>query len=161
MQGEETMSIHEAEGHGSMTAEELWEESGLTGSYEAWAFSEAPDKLAGLVLKGIKTATCSSYDVCLVRNEPLPKEGDLSVILDSRGKAVCIIRTVKAYVTSFDMVSEEHAYREGEGDRSLRYWRMVHREFLIKELAPFGIAFDGRTKVICEEFVVVYPRAGA
>ena len=32
-----------------MTAEELWDESGLTGEYEAWAFGGAPDKLTGLV----------------------------------------------------------------------------------------------------------------
>ena len=43
-----------------MTAEELWKSSGLTGTYEAWPFGEAPDKLAGLVAQGIKTATCSA-----------------------------------------------------------------------------------------------------
>ena len=47
-----------------MTAEELWRCSGLTGEYEAWAFGEAPDKLASLVKGGIKTATCSAYDLC-------------------------------------------------------------------------------------------------
>ena len=30
-------------------------------------------------------------------------------------------------------VSEEHAYKEGEGDRSLAYWRAVHEEFFTKE----------------------------
>ena len=46
-----------------MTAEELWMQSGLTGKYEAWSFGEAPDKLASLVKDGIKTATCSAYDL--------------------------------------------------------------------------------------------------
>ena len=46
-----------------MTAEELWEKSGLSGDHEAWAFGEAPDKLAELVIQGIKTATCSAYDL--------------------------------------------------------------------------------------------------
>ena len=32
-----------------MTAEEIWRKSRLTGNYEAWAFGEAPDKLASLV----------------------------------------------------------------------------------------------------------------
>ncbi len=40
-----------------MTAEELWKKSGLTDEYEAWAFGEAADKLADLVVMGIKTAT--------------------------------------------------------------------------------------------------------
>ena len=39
-----------------MTADELWKKSGLSGTYEAWSFSEAPDKLADLVLQKIKTA---------------------------------------------------------------------------------------------------------
>ena len=29
----------------------------------------------------------------------------------------------------FDEVDEEHAYLEGEGDRSLEYWREVHERF--------------------------------
>ncbi len=139
-----------------MTAEELWEQSGLAGTYEAWAFGEAPDELADLVVQGIKTATCSAYDLYRINNEPLPKEGDYSVILNSREEAVCIIQTRSVYVTEFDKVSEEHAFQEGEGDRSLEYWRKVHESFLTKELASVHRSFDGNTKVVCEEFEVVY-----
>ena len=135
-----------------MTAEELWERSGLSGTYEAWSFGEAPDKLAHLVEQGIKTATCSAYDLYQANHEPLPKAGDYSIILDSRGEAACIIRTVKVYVTSFCQVSEEHAYKEGEGDRSLKYWRMVHENFLRNELASLHKSFDEYTQVVCEEF---------
>jgi len=139
-----------------MTAEELWKRSGLTGTYEAWPFEEAPDKLAGLVLQGIKTATCSAYDLYRINNELLPQEGDYSIILNSGEEAVCIIKTFKAYVTEFNKVSEEHAFKEGEGDRSLEYWRKVHADFLMNELASVGKSFDGNTKVVCEEFEVVY-----
>ena len=69
-----------------MTAEELWKSSGLEGAYEAWAFGEAPDKLAELVVRGIKTATCSAYDLYAAENEPLPEAGDYSVILNSKKK---------------------------------------------------------------------------
>ncbi|MBR3241422.1 MAG: ASCH domain-containing protein, partial [Parasporobacterium sp.] len=78
-----------------MTAEELWERSELAGTYEAWPFGEAPDKLADLVLQGIKTATCSAYDLYQINNEPLPQAGDYSVILNSSEEAVCIIKTIK------------------------------------------------------------------
>ena len=139
-----------------MTAEELWEKSGLSGDHEAWAFGEAPDKLAELVVQGIKTATCSAYDLYQMNNEPLPKAGDYSIILDSREEAVCIIKTRKVYVTEFRKVSEEHAFKEGEGDRSLEYWRMVHINFLTNELAAVQKTFDENTKVVCEEFEVVY-----
>ena len=139
-----------------MTPEELWERSGLAGTYEAWSFGEAPDKLADLVLQGIKTATCSAYDLYQINNEPLPKAGDYSVILNSSEEAVCIIKTIKVYVTEFKNVSEEHAFKEGEGDRSLEYWRMVHESFLNNELASVNKEFDESTKVVCEEFEVVY-----
>ena len=139
-----------------MTAVELWEKSGLTGTYEAWPFGGAPDKLADLVVQGIKTATCSAYDLYQISDEPLPKEGDYSVILNSRDEAVCIIKTTRVYVTEFNKVSDEHAFKEGEGDRSLEYWRQVHVIFLTNELAPVHKSFDDSTKVVCEEFEVVY-----
>ena len=139
-----------------MTAEELWKRSGLSGTYEAWSFGEAPDKLTALVLKGIKTATCSAYDLYQINNEPVPKAGDYSVILNAAGEAVCIIKTTRAYVTEFNMVSEEHAFKEGDGDRSLEYWREIHENFLKNELASVNKTFDETTKVVCEEFELVF-----
>jgi uncharacterized protein YhfF len=145
------------ENHRKMTAEELWEQSGLTGEHEAWAFGEAPDKLASLVKGGVKTATCSAYDLYQAGKESLPKVGGYSIILDSCGEAVCIIRTTKVYVEKFDQVTAEHAYKEGEGDRSLEYWRIVHEDFLKRELGAINRSFDGNTRVVCEEFELVYP----
>ncbi len=142
----------------TMTAEELWKQTGLTGTYEAWAFGEAADQLANLVIEGIKTATCSAYDVYIAEQEPLPEEGAYSVILNSNSEAVCVIRTTKVYVTEFAKVSAAHAYREGEGDRSLKYWRAVHEAFLKKELAPLKLVFSDQTKVVCEEFELVFPK---
>ena len=45
-----------------MTAEQLWskfaEKNGIKhNEYEAWQFGDAPDKLAELVLRGIKTVS--------------------------------------------------------------------------------------------------------
>lgn len=62
-------------------------------------------------------------------HEPLPKQGDYSVILDSRGDARCVIKTTRVCVVPFDKVSEAHAYKEGEGDRTLAFWRETHRDF--------------------------------
>ena len=140
-----------------MTPEELWRQSGLTGTYEAWAFDDAPDKLANLVKRGVKTATCSSYDAYMATGEPIPQVGDYSVINDSTGTAVCIIRTTSVHLSPFAQVSADHAYKEGEGDRSLEYWRAVHEDFLSRELATIGRTFDKNTPVVCEEFELVMP----
>lgn len=139
-----------------MTAEELWAESGLTGEYEAWAFGGAPDKLARLVVSRIKTATCSSLELMRYEGEPMPKIGDYSVILNSEGDAVCIIRTTRVYVETFERVAEEHAFKEGEGDRSLDYWRRIHMEFFTEELGAIGLTFDASSELVCEEFQVIY-----
>lgn len=147
-----------------MRAEELWkaycekENIDIDTPYSAWGFGDAPDQLADLVLKGIKTATASAYDLYFMEGEeePLPQPGDYSIILDSKDEAICIIQTTKTTVVPFNEVSEEHAYKEGEGDRSLAYWRAVHEEFFTKEFEETKTEFNGQTRILCEEFQVVY-----
>ena len=139
-----------------MTAEEMWKQSGLAGEYDAWSFGDDTDGLAALVRCGIKTTTCSAYDLYEAEGEDLPQAGDTSVILNSRDEAVCIIRTTRVYVIPFDEVTAEHAFREGEGDRSLEYWRQVHEAFFREELASTGLEFSGNSRVVCEEFEVIY-----
>lgn len=138
-----------------MTPEEIWEKSGLQGTYESWAFGGASDEFAELVVKGIKTATSSVLPLYEAENENLPEVGSYSVIIDSQGDAVCIVKTTKVYVVPFCEVSVEHAYKEGEGDRSLDYWRQVHMAFFSKELGVIGQEFNETIKVVCEEFCVV------
>ena len=123
-----------------MTAEELWNKSGLKGEYDAWAFGGNPDVLAELVKNGIKTATSSAFCMYESENEPLPQPGNYSIILDSADNAACIIRTTKVYVTPFDHVCEEHAFKEGEGNRSLEYWRKVHGKFFAVPMIVILIA---------------------
>ena len=139
-----------------MTAAELWERSGLVGKYTAWAFGDDPDKLAMLVKNGIKTATSSAYSLYESEGEPLPQVGEYNIILDSKEEAVCITRTTKVYIAVFDAVSSEHAFREGEGDRTLASWRKVHERFFTEELKAVGETFHGSTKIVCEEFEVVF-----
>ena len=147
-----------------MRAEELWkaycekENIDIDTPYEAWGFGDAPDQLADLVLTGIKTATASAYDLYFMEGEeePLPQSGDYSVILNSKDEAVCVIQTTKTTVVPFDEVSKEHAYKEGEGDRSLAYWRDVHEDFFAEEFAETELEFNGQTSILCEEFKVVY-----
>ena len=75
----------------------------------------------------------------------------------SREQAVCVIQSTKVYVTPFCEVSADHAFWEGEGDRSLAYWRQVHERFFSEELKTIGKVFNASMKVVCEEFVKVFP----
>lgn len=131
----------------------------VTDDYQAWAFGygkEVADDLSDLVVKGIKTATASNYALYEVENEPLPKVGDYSVILDGDEKAVAIIETTSVEICPFDEVTAAHAFLEGEGDRSLAYWRDVHETFFKQELEEINQPFHDKISVVCERFVRVF-----
>ena len=114
-----------------------------------------------MVVKG----ACGSADVqnggqklgARDEGEDLPQAGEYSVILNTKDEAVCIIRTTRVYVTPYCEVTAEQAWKEGEGDRSLSYWRRVHEAFFRKELEAVGLSFTEDMGVVCEEFEVVYP----
>jgi len=139
-----------------MTADEMWKQSKLTGNYDSWAFGDNADMLAELVKKGIKTATCSALILYSLENCEMPQKNKYSVILDSNNNAICIIITTKVYIKSFNKISQRHAYKEGEGNRSLEYWKNVHKEFFINELKNYDLSFNEKLELVCEEFKVVY-----
>lgn len=146
-----------------MIAKELWRiykasHPEIGDEFDAWSFGVEADLLAQLVLEGKKTATASAYDEHLAHSEPLGEVGEHSVILDSNGDAVCIIETTKISVVPFDEVSEEHAFKEGEGDRSLSYWRNIHQELFTIWLKDLGMTFTQKSKVVLEEFKVVFSK---
>ena len=149
-----------------MTAEQMWhafcESSGVPEqtSYSAWAFcggGAAGDELAQLVLTGKKTATASALLAFELEKEPLPEAGEYSVILLDNGEAAGVICNTKVTLVPFDEVSGAHAFREGEGDRSLAYWRRVHREAFTPDFEAAGKPFDEHGLCVLEEFELLYP----
>lgn len=133
-------------------------------NYDVWAFgdsNEMADELVELVMAGTKTATASCYLLYEMENEPLPLVGLYNVILDGKDEAVAIIKTVSVEVCPFDEVTEEQAYLEGEGDRTLKYWRNVHEAFFRRELEDKKREFHDKLLVVCERFELVYKKASA
>ena len=145
-----------------MTPQEMWNaykqiNPSIGDEIDAWAFGVDADLLADLVLRGEKTATASAYDLYALEDEPLPQEETFDVILDSQNQAVCIVEITKVSVKPFNRVSADHAYKEGEGDKSLAYWRQAHEDFFTDCLREAGLAFTPDSKVVLEEFRKVYP----
>ncbi len=139
-----------------------WAEAGdiSSGDYQAWSFGNTPemaDRLGNLVRRGIKTATASLAWAYEAGGESYPRIGGYSIILDAAGLPVCIVQITELAETPFNEVDEEHAYQEGEGDRSLNYWRQVHWDFFSEECKALGREPDKMMPVVCEKFKLVYP----
>ena len=137
---------------------EYADDTGVDAEYEAWAFGSdrLPDlatELALLVRDGPKRATAGVRDAYLAEGGPMPEVGGHSVILDGAGNAVCIIRTTEVTEKPFGEVDESFAWDEGEGDRTLSWWKDAHRGFFARE----GIAVDDSTIMILERFELVWP----
>ena len=147
-----------------MKANEMWEQyckgnpecCGL--EYDAWSYgTENADELAALTLYGLKTATSSAFPMYIYKNIDLPKAGEYSIILDTEENAVCVIRTEEVNIIPYHQVESFHAFREGEGDRSLNYWRVEHQRYFTEELEQVGQVCTEDMLVVCETFQVVYP----
>ncbi|MCL1899145.1 MAG: ASCH domain-containing protein [Promicromonosporaceae bacterium] len=128
----------------------------------AWAFggegtTDLANELLALVLAGTKTGTATSGWEFDGEDEPLPKPGDLSIILDGAGEPRAIIKTTNVEVVPFAEVTAEFAYSEGEGELTLESWRRGHRAFWDEHL-PEGRTFTEEMPVVCETFELVYPR---
>lgn len=145
-----------------MNAQELWNKykkinSSIGDDIDAWQFGAEADLLAELVLEGTKTATASAYDLYAVDNDPLPEVGSYDVVLDSKDQAVCIIQIKKVSLVPFKEVSEKHAFKEGESDKSLDYWRDAHEAFFKPYFKEYGLTITPESLIVLEEFEVVYP----
>lgn len=116
---------------------------------------ELADELAELVRIGVKTATCSALWSYEEEQEPLPQKGEVSIVIDGNGVPVAVIETIEVFVAPFNEVSEGFAYEEGEGDRSLSYWREAHRNFFGRQRFK-GRIFHERMPLVCKRFRVVY-----
>ncbi len=110
------------------------------------------DECAELVVKGIKRATSPSLWGLEKNQEPLPQVGDLAIVTNWVGTPKAIVRTVKVEIVAFREIAAEYAYHEGEGDRSLAYWKQVHWAYYTNEMAPFGEFPDEGMPIVCEYF---------
>lgn len=121
----------------------------------SWPFGANPDHLAQLVIDGVKTATCSALILYELENEPIPSVEEYSVILNSKDQPLAIIKTVDVKIMPMNVVPEDFAIAEGEGDKTYRYWKEVHEEFFTEELANIGLEFSEDMMLVCERFELI------
>ena len=110
------------------------------GTYDAGQFgdhSDLADELGNLILKGVKTATCSAlweWEAEGCTRSELPKVGSKTIVLDGNDSPLCIIETIEVVIQAFNEVDAKFAYEEGEDDRSLESWREEHWKYFSRVL---------------------------
>jgi uncharacterized protein YhfF len=126
--------------------------------YEGWGDGTPAmaDELGGLIAAGVKTATCSALWEWQAEGGALPAAGLITVVLDGRGQPLCIVETCEVRQCRYDEVDAAFAYDEGEGDRSLAYWRAAHQRFFSRTLPKIGRAFAEDMPLVCERFRLIY-----
>jgi len=127
--------------------------------YMAEGWGDSPrlaDELGALIVAGTKTATCSALWEYETEKEPLPESGVKIIVLDGNGDPLCIVETTEVEVRSYGEVDAQFAYEEGEGDRSLEYWRDAHWRFFSRTLPEIGREPSMDMPLVCERFRVIY-----
>ena len=123
-----------------------------------FSFGDSPamaDELAALVVSGRKQATATLAIQFAVEGAAMPAVGDVSIVTRADGAPVAAIETTDVRVVPFDAVDAEFAHAEGEGDRSLAWWRAAHTAYFGRMLAPLGRSLDGTSLVVCERFRLI------
>ncbi len=125
---------------------------------EGWGDGpEMADELGALIAAGVKTATCSSVWEWQAESQTWPDPGWITVVLDGHAEPLCIVETIEVIVRRYNEVDEAFAFDEGEGDRSLDYWREAHRAFFSRCLQKIDRQFALDMPLVCERFKLIYP----
>ncbi|MEM0933860.1 MAG: ASCH domain-containing protein [Bacteroidota bacterium] len=150
------------------SAQNLWDE--FLAAHPEFAHVEIPKVIhfcdnekdanicANLVGRDIKCATSHSLLGLQLRKERLPKIGDFALVTDWNGTAQSIIRTTLVKLVPYFAIREEHARIEGEGDKSLAYWKKAHWAYYTRELATFHRQPRESMIVVFEQFEKLYSK---
>ncbi|WP_329492068.1 ASCH domain-containing protein [Kitasatospora sp. NBC_01246] len=118
------------------------------------------DRLVAAVVSGAKTSTTGLLAEYQHEDEPLPRVGVRSAVIDSDGRAVAVTETTDVRVVPLAEVDLRHAVDEGEGFTTVAAWRAGHEDFWHSEelraaLGDPGFTVDDSTPVVLERFRVV------
>jgi len=98
-------------------------ETGIEGDFtDAYGIGDSPElkqELLELILEGKKRASTTLVRESMLEGWPESEVGQYNIVLDGDDEPAAIIRTVSVRRCRFSEVDEEHAYWEGEDERTL------------------------------------------
>jgi len=111
---------------------------------------------AELVRRGEKTASCSMDYWYSQENEQMPAVGHLQVVTSWYGDPICVIEFTSISQCKYKDVTPEFAAAEGEGDKSLSWWRNAHWEYFSVECKEIRIEPSEDMLLVLERFHMVW-----
>lgn len=133
-----------------MNPDEVYVEASIAGN------KDIAEELLLLFLQGKKKAGSGLVQDYISAGDELPKIGNYWIVLDSKERPRCILKTTKVVTHKFSDVPVEIAMAEGEGDSSLDFWRKAHIEFFSPYLAGLGIENIEQADVVTEFYQIVF-----
>ena len=118
---------------------------------------ELGDELLALVLSGDKRATCELKIWFENHDEELPKPGDHWIITDGSHIPKCIVRTTRVDILPVKNVDAKFALAEGEGDKTLEWWKEAHDAYYERQAKQDGFTYDDSMLCVAEHFELVWP----
>lgn len=112
---------------------------------------------ADLRLRGEKRASCSLEVWYSEQGELMPEVGHLQVVTNWSGEPVCIIEITSVSKCKYNEITAEFAALEGEGDKTLGWWKKAHWNFFSKECEELNISPSEDMVLVLEHFKTVYP----
>ena len=116
------------------------------------------DEYNKLIFDGIKHSTSKPLKYYAAKQEAIPQIGDYYILLDGQMKPVGIIKTVVSEIIPFIKISAEHAYHEGEGNRTLSDWKERMEQRFTKLAKSYDDQFSIDEPIVSETFELVYPK---
>lgn len=109
--------------------------------------------------RGSKTSTTGLAVEYELEDEPLPRVGDRSVLVDSDEQPVAVLEVTSVRVVPLVEVDLPHARDEDEGHQSVAHWRHGHESFwhssqMRAALGDPDFTVDDATLVVLERFRV-------
>lgn len=114
------------------------------------------DECAELVVKKIKQATSPSVWWFKKNSEAFPQVGDLAIVTNWDGAPKAVIKTTKVEIVKFKDITSEYAFTEGEGDKTLAYWKKAHWDYYTNEMKKFDEYPTEEMEIVCEYFETIW-----
>lgn len=118
--------------------------------------AELAAELGDLVRHGVKRASAGLPASWQAEGDPLPRVGDVKIVIDWSGEPIAVIEVTEVRILPFDEVDEAFARDEGEGDQTLAWWRGAHWRYFSRECARLSCQLAKTMPVVCWRFRLLH-----